>query len=311
MDQPKIERLLQIMQLLSADTSYAIEEMKKATGMSERTIYRYLRSLRDAGFSVINSPDGRYRLATLQKGVLDISQLAFFTKEEAKVINELIDNLDNNVAFKATIKRKLATIYSALPLCNYMENKRAGANITAIGKALRAKRQVVLHDYESANSGEAKDYLVEPYSFTTNYLDVWAYDLEAEMNKMFKIARIGSVEEKGEWQFEPMHAPREVDSFRMSGDGRPMDHVRLRLTLRAKDLMTEEFPVTAGEVFQVKRRWYWEGDVNRFEGIGRFVLGLHREVVVEEGKAFMEWLKGEAKSIGEEYLKGGFEKKQT
>ena len=94
MDQPKIERLLQIMQLLSTNVTYTIDEMKKATGMSERTIYRYIRSLRDAGFSVINSPDGRYNLATIQKGVLDISQLAFFTKEEAKVINELIENLD-------------------------------------------------------------------------------------------------------------------------------------------------------------------------------------------------------------------------
>lgn len=301
MDQPKIERLLQIMQLLSTNVTYTIDEMKKATGMSERTIYRYIRSLRDAGFSVINSPDGRYSLATIQKGVLDISQLAFFTKEEAKVINELIENLDNNVAFKATIKRKLATIYSALPLCNYMENKRAGANITALSKALRAKKQVVLHDYESANSDEVKDYLVEPYDFTTNYLDVWAYDLEAGMNKMFKIARIGAVEEKGEWQYESLHAPREVDSFRMSGEGKSIDHVRLKLTLRAKDLMTEEFPVTAGEVFQEKKRWYWEGDVNKFEGIGRFVLGLHREIVVEQGEAFKAWLKGEAKSIWKKY----------
>lgn len=97
-----------------------------------------------------------------------------------------------------------------------------------------------------------------------------------------------------------------------------MDQPKIERLLQIMQLLSadtpytiEEFPVTAGEVFQVRRRWYWEGDVNRFEGIGRFVLGLHREVVVEEGAAFMEWLRGEAKSIGEEYLKGGFEKKRS
>ena len=63
------------------------------------------------------------------------------------------------------------------------------------------------------------------------------------------------------------------------GDGHPIEHVQLKLTLRAKGLLTEECPVTETEVYQVKRTWFWEGDINALEGIGRFVLGLPREAI--------------------------------
>ena len=69
-----------------------------------------------------------------------------------------------------------------------------------------------------------------------------------------------------------------------------MEHVKLKLTLRAKNLLTEEFPVTGEQVYPVKRSWYWEGDVNALEGVGRFVLGLPHEVSVEEGCQLKAWL---------------------
>lgn len=62
------------------------------------------------------------------------------------------------------------------------------------------------------------------------------------------------------------------------GDGHPIEHVKLKLTLRAKGLLTEECPVTETEIYQVKRTWFWKGDINALEGIGRFVLELPREV---------------------------------
>ena len=39
--------------------------------------------------------------------------------------------------------------------------------------------------------------------------------------------------------------------------------MKLKLTLLAKDLLTE------AEVYQVKRAWFWEGEINALEGIGR------------------------------------------
>ena len=36
--------------------------------------------------------------------------------------------------------------------------------------------------------------------------------------------------------------------------------------------------------------WYWEGGINAPEGVGRFVLGLPREVTIEKGKKLKKWV---------------------
>lgn len=296
MDQPKIERLLQIMQLLSSNTNYTLQELEGILGISERTLYRYIDSLKQAGFAITRPAEGVYKMATLQQDMLDISQLVYFSKEESIVINGLINSLDKNNTVKSAIRRKLSAVCEATPLAASYANKKIGANTESLTTAVRDHRQVILRDYDSASSDKTQDYFVEPYAFTGNYEDIWAYDIKAGMNKMFKISRMGDVELGDGWKYEDQHAAKPVDSFRMSGVT-PVDHVKLKMTMRAKDLMVEEFPITLDEVFQKGRAWYWEGDVNQFEGIGRFVLGLHREVVVMEGERFKEWLAGEAKDV--------------
>jgi len=142
--------------------------------------------------------------------------------------------------------------------------------------------------YASAHSGIAKDYVVEPYKFTKDFVDIIAYDVHAEVNKIFKISRVDAVSMLGDWIFGDRHEEQPIDSFRMSGS--PVEHVRLKLTLRAKNLLTEEYPVTGLQVTLVNRNWFWEGDVNALEGVGRFVLGLPQDVSVEEGSRLKEWL---------------------
>ncbi|MBO4566427.1 MAG: transcriptional regulator, partial [Bacteroidales bacterium] len=74
--------------------------------------------------------------------------------------------------------------------------------------------------------------------------------------------------------------------------------------LMAKNLLTEEFPVTGAEVYQQKRSWFWEGDVNSLEGIGRFVLGLSDEITVEEGPLLKAWLSGKGANIQKKFSTG-------
>ena len=77
--------------------------------------------------------------------------------------------------------------------------------------------------------------------------------------------------------------------------------VKLKLTLRAKGLLTEEYPVTETEVYQVKRTWFWENDINALEGIGRFVLGLPREVTIMEGAKLKAWASAEGVFIQKKF----------
>ncbi len=38
------------------------------------------------------------------------------------------------------------------------------------------------------------DRVVEPFSFTANMIDVWAYDVEKADSRVFKVSRVGTVE---------------------------------------------------------------------------------------------------------------------
>ncbi len=42
MDQPKLERLLRLMKLLTANTTYNVDQLAERLSMSRRTVYRYI-----------------------------------------------------------------------------------------------------------------------------------------------------------------------------------------------------------------------------------------------------------------------------
>lgn len=288
MDQPKIERMLRVIQLLSSNVNYTLDELSEIMGISKRSLFRYIDTFKNAGFVVQRIDEGVYKMTTYNKEYSDLSQLVYFSQEEAIVVSRLIENLDGTNSLKAGLKQKLAAVYDATSIGDYIDNKGKSEVIETLANAIKGKRQVALKGYASAHSGKDKDYVLEPYKFTKDFVDIIAYDTEAGANKVFKISRVGSVKMLDGWQFEDKHEEQPIDSFRMSGS--PVEHVKLKLTLRAKNLLTEEFPVTSIEVTQVKRSWFWEGDVNALEGIGRFVLGLPHEVSVEEGPKLKAWL---------------------
>ena len=52
MDQPKLERLLRLMKMLTANTEYTIDDLAERLMMSRRTVYRYIDTFREAGFVI-------------------------------------------------------------------------------------------------------------------------------------------------------------------------------------------------------------------------------------------------------------------
>lgn len=299
MDQPKIERMLRVIQLLSSNVNYTLDELSEKMGISKRSLFRYIDTFKNAGFVVQRIDEGVYKMTTYNKEYSDLSQLVYFSQEEAIVVSRLIENLDGTNSLKAGLKQKLAAVYDATSIGDYIDNKGKSEVIETLANAIKGKRQVALKGYASAHSGKDKDYVLEPYKFTKDFVDIIAYDTEAGANKVFKISRVGSVKMLEAWQFEDKHEEQPIDSFRMSG--RPLEHVRLKLTLRAKNLLTEEYPVTGVEVTQVKRSWFWEGDVNALEGVGRFVLSLPQDVTVEEGPKLRAWLAEKGGFIQKKY----------
>ena len=294
MDQPKVERMLRLMQFLTGNVNYTLDEICERLDLSRRTMFRYLDTFKSAGFSVQRIGEGRYRLATMRRSDVDLSKIVYFTEEEAYVVNRLIDVLDNTNAMKQGLRRKLAAVYDSTDIDNYIDKKENSVHIGALADAIREGKKVVLKDYSSSHTNATKDYTVEPFKFNTNYIDIWAFDTADGLNKRFKVARIGSVEILDEpWEHAEQHQEEPMDSFRIHGSA-PV-HVKLRMHLIAKNLLLEEYPLAEKEVYQgPDGTWYYEGDVRGMDGVGRFVLGLPAYVDVLEGAPLKDYLREQA-----------------
>ena len=290
MDQPKIERLLRLMRLMSGPSYYSLQDLQDTLEMSERTIYRYIDTFKRAGYAVEKVQGNVPRLVTMKKPYQDLSKLVYFSEEEAYIVNRLIDSLDNTNALKQGLHRKLAAIYDATSIADYVDKKATSSNIQTLSDAAKCKAQVVLKNYESSHSGEVRDRRIEPFGFTTNYLDVWGYDLEDGKNKLFKIARIEDVEVQTDpWVAEKEHSAAAIDVFRMSGPNRY--HVRLVLTYRAKNLMVEEYPLAEKYIRKNGEQYLFDADVCALEGVGRFVIGLAADVKIVEGEELKAYIR--------------------
>ena len=243
MDQPKIERMLRLMTLMSGSVEYTVDELADKLDTSYRSIYRYIDTFKSCGFAVEKIHGNIYRLAKLSPRYPDLDKLVYFSEEEAYLVNHLIDRLDPTNALKAGLQRKLAAIYSSTSIADYIDKRSNAANVEALSRAVREKKPVRLVRYESGHSGQIRDRRVEPFGFTTNFIDVWAFDLEDGRNKIFKISRMEEVEvlEDEAWSREAEHERLGMDVFRMAG--KEEFRVRLRLTMKAKNLLVEEYPL--------------------------------------------------------------------
>ena len=290
MDQPKFERLLRLMRLLSGNVTYSIDELADKLEMSERTIYRYIDTFKAAGFAVEKLYGNIYRLTSLNDDTLDLSKLVYFSDEEAAIVNNMIDGLDNTNALKTGLKRKLAAVYDSTSIASFVGRRSNTANVQALSDAIKGKRQVILRAYESSNSGQVRDRLVEPFAFTTNYVDAWCFDLEDGRNKIFKISRMGEVEILPRaWTEEDKHRLLPSDDFRIHGN--KSLHIRLKLSQRAKNLLLEEYPLAEKSVHKVKGEWVFDGYIHALQGAGRFITGLAQEVEILEGDELRDYVR--------------------
>ena len=277
MDQPKIERILRLMKMLTANTSYSVDEMAERLDMSRRTIYRYIDTFREAGF-VIKKSGNCIRLDKESPHFKDISQLVHFTEEEAVILKRAIESIDDTNLLKQNLKRKLYSVYDNKILADTIVRGSNAATVHALINAIEEHRQVILRSYRSSHGGAVRDRLVEPFAFTTNYVQVWCFDTDSKSCKLFKLARIDSVEVTNEeWQYESEHKKGTIDIFRMNGEER--HRIRLSLGLLSHNLLIEEYPLAEQYLSQIdNERWMLDTEVTSYAGVARFVVGLMDDI---------------------------------
>lgn len=290
MDQPKVERLLRLMKLMTGNVNYTVNDMAERLGTSYRSIYRYIETFKEAGFVVHKLEGGVYRLGKDSKHFKDISQLIHFTDEEAHIVNQLINGLDDNNMLKQNLRRKLVSVYDCTSMANTLVKSEHAQSINMLIDAIYKRCKVVLRDYASSHTSVVQDRLVEPFGFTTNYVQVWCFEPSSGMNKLFKTSRIGAVEILDqEWEHADEHKEGYIDIFRMTGF--EQHRVRLELGMLAHNLLIEEYPLAERDLKKVSNgRWELDTLVCNYAGIGRFVMGLIEDIKIVESSEFKDYI---------------------
>ena len=290
MDQPKIERMLRLMKMMAGNRNYTIDELAEKLGTSYRSIYRYIDTFKDCGFVVNKVRSNVYKLGKLPKSYVELKNLIYFSEEEAYVVNGLINSLDATNMLKANLKKKLSAVYDSTSIVKYVQKSEVAEHIEQLGEAIRTKKKVILKAYESAHSQEVADRFIEPFELTTNCIDVWGFDLEKQENRVFKISRIGKVcLLQDSWSNEESHQTSKTDCFRISGF--TQTPIKLELSLMAKNLMIEEYPLAEIDLRHEDDKWILETNVSGMEGVGRFVIGLASDVRVIDSPELKAYIK--------------------
>ena len=289
MDQPKIERMLRLMKILTANTLYTVDDIAERLEMSKRTIYRYIDTFREAGF-VIKKSGSYIRLDKESPHFKDISQLVHFTEEEAVILKRAIESIDDTNLLKQNLKRKLYSVYDNKILADTIVRGSNATNVHALIEAIENRQQATLHNYRSAHGSVVKDRYVEPFAFTTNYVQVWCYDTESNSCKLFKLSRIESVSLSNEsWQHQAEHKQATIDIFRMNGE--QMTPIKLRLGIMAHNLILEEYPLSEKYLKKIDGdHWLLETEVANLAGVARFVVGLMDDIQIIESPDLEQYI---------------------
>ena len=72
MEQPRIERMLRLMKLMSGNTNYTIGELAKKLGITYRSVYRYIETFESSGFVVDKVRKNVYKLGKMPKGLVEL-----------------------------------------------------------------------------------------------------------------------------------------------------------------------------------------------------------------------------------------------
>jgi len=293
MDQQKILRMLRLLMKLCGNRYCSRQEMAVMMECTERTVYRYIDTFETAGF-ILERNEGLYRLLRKNNNTRSLQNLMHFSEEEVLILYETLESLEGTSSVKEQLIRKLNVLYDYKAL-KELQQKDDLTKIQILSDAIRNKKQVCLKSYRSSNSDKIRDRIVEPFDYMPDYRSVWCYEKESKSCKQFKLARISEIEViNRDWENEPLHTIRFTDAFRISS-AKALDNVEAKLSLKAYNLLIEEFPLSREYVEENNSAYRLKIPVAGYQGIGRFVMGLPGEIEVLSSERFKEFLRKEKK----------------
>ena len=306
-DCTKTHRILRFILLLSGSYPRTKEECINFLEIKSSAFYSYCNLLKDTDFNVVQK-DGKYHIDYAENNPHILSGLLHFSEEECWLLSNVIDDLNENLGGAVNLKKKLVSFLNQDKAIEAYIQKEKTAIVQALRKAQQTKKQILLIDYSSGNSQTVRSRMVEPFEFKDDFNLVWAFDTGLKENRQFKVCRIGNVSETPfTWEHAHNHRSLPVDLFRNTGE---LDkQVEFRLNLRARNLLTEEYPLSTRYITEIGPNQYlFKALVAKYEGPGRFVLGIMEDIELIGDEGFREFLKiklNKCKSFFEDFGKSG------
>lgn len=144
MDQAKLEKGLRLLMFLTDNRYSTVKQVSDRFEMTTRTFYRYLDTFKNVGFVVSKLPNKAFRIEKMSPFFKDISDLVYFTKEEAYILNEAIMSVGGNNMLRQNLQRKLASIYDFNMVADIVIDPKLKDNVHNLVEAVEEGRQAFL-----------------------------------------------------------------------------------------------------------------------------------------------------------------------
>lgn len=290
----KTFRLLRMILFLSESYPKTRKECTGFLAIRDSAFYNYCNELKNIGFN-LQQKEGKYWIEAEGQSSNLLANLLHFTEEEAYILAKSIDAIEERSLPVRRLKQKLVAFLNRDEAVEVYLKKEKPEIVSILNKAIGNKRQVLLVNYASGNSQTVKNRRVEPFEFKDDFNLVWAYDTDLEKNRQFKISRMENVLETPlHWKHEMQHHSKPVDVFRNTGE--LSKRVEFELNVRAKNLLAEEYPLAEKYITAIAdNHFLFNAPVAKYEGPGRFVLGMAEDVRLTGDEGFREFVKQKIK----------------
>ena len=286
----KSQRFLRLISFLSSSYPKTKDECISFLGIKDSAFYNYRNALLNSGFDV-RQKDGKYWIEYPDQDYQVLRNVLYFSEEEVYLLSRCMDMLDEGNACSNRLKQKLASFLNQDKAIEAYLHKEKSTIVQALRKAQQEKKQILLVNYASGNSQTIKNRLVEPFEFKDDFNLVWAFDKALKQNRQFKVCRIEDILESPlPWEYERQHESKPVDIFRNTGDLNKK--IECTLSLKARNLLVEEYPLAERFLSPAgKNQFLLKVPVAKYEGPGRFALGLAEDVKPVGDEGFVDYLK--------------------
>lgn len=283
-------RLLQLLFFLSGSYPKTRKECTGFLDIRDSAFFNYCNEIKNIGFN-LQQKDGKYWVEAEDRPTQMLANLLHFTEEEAYILARSIDSIEGHTIPAGRLKEKLVAFLNHDKAVEAYLKKEKPEMVSVLNGAIKAKKQVLLVNYASGNSQTVRNRRVEPFEFKDDFNLVWAFDTDVKKNRQFKICRMDDVQEiPFGWEFERSHRSSPVDVFRNTSELNKK--VEFELNLRARNLLAEEYPLAERLIAQIgPNRFLFNALVAKYEGPGRFVLGVAEDIRLIGDEGFLEYVR--------------------